>query len=109
MEISIRCLNLRRIKDTKIIGKKYIAFYTRGGAVYINVLPRKCPSLTPHKSFAYKTSQGKLCDLDTITVLDNFGSSFNLGPSCGLGKFILTDVEGIERLKERIEMEKGQK
>lgn len=106
MEISVRCLSLNRVKNTKIISKKHIAFYTRDGAVYVNTLPRKCHSLSRHKSFAYRTTVGKLCDLDTITVIHNFGGSFNLGPSCGLGKFTLTSEEGIARIKERLEMEK---
>ena len=109
MEVSVRCISLNRIKDTKVLSKKYIAFYTRDDAVYVNALPRKCSSLSPHKTFAYKSTQGRLCDLDTITVLDNFGSSFSIGPSCGLGKFTLTDGAGIERLKERIEAEKAQR
>jgi len=106
MEISVRCLSLNRIKNTKVISKQHIAFYTRDGAVYVNTLPRKCHALTRHKAFAYKSTVGKLCDLDTVTVLDDFGGSFNLGPSCGLGKFTLTSEEGIERIKERIEFEK---
>lgn len=106
MEISVRCLSLNRVKRTKIISRKHIAFYTRDGAIYINTLPRKCSGLSRHKSFAYKSTAGKLCDLDTVTVLDNFGGSFQMGPSCGLGKFTLSSEEGIERLKERLEFEK---
>ena len=106
MELTVRCLSLNRVKNTKIISKQHIAFYTRDGAVYVNKLPRKCHSLSNHKSFAYRTTVGKLCDLDTITVIDNFGGSFNLGPSCGLGQFTLTSEEGLQLIKERVEMEK---
>ena len=95
----VDCINIARIRSTEVISEKYILFRTRGGTDYVNVLPRNCRSLARNKAFMYKTSIHKLCDLDTITVLNNFSFGFSHGPRCGLGKFSPISEEGIDNLK----------
>lgn len=87
-EAEKRCLDLNRIKHTKVIDNQHIRFEVMGRDYYMNELPNKCPGLRKDKPFMYQTSLTKLCDLDFITVLENTGNGYMRGASCGLGKFV---------------------
>ncbi len=54
-----------------------------GGPDYMSTLPHKCPGLSKHDTIMYETSLNQLCDLDTITVLNQIGGGFMRGPTCG--------------------------
>jgi len=81
------CIDTRRISQTHVADAENILFYMRGGDIYVNRLPRKCMSLAREKKFSYRTSNSRLCDLDTIRVLYNMGGGLTQGAGCGLGKF----------------------
>lgn len=81
----VDCVLTRLIDDTRVFGDSTIDFHMRDGTIYRNTLPHSCPNLGFEQRFAYKTSVGQLCSLDTITVLPS-GSSIP-GPTCGLGQF----------------------
>jgi hypothetical protein len=49
------------------------------------MLDSSCPGLARSKRFAYRTSTGRLCDVDTITVFDPYDPL--PGSTCRLGKF----------------------
>jgi len=81
------CISLSRIDRTRVIDNQNILFFMKGGDVYSNELPHKCNGLRKGKTFMYKTSLNRLCNVDTITVLDDIGFGFSRGATCGLGKF----------------------
>lgn len=82
------CVSLPRIDRTRIVDDNTIIFYMKGGDIYVNHLPRRCPGLRVADSYLYKTSLAELCNVDTITVLQRFGGpGFTPGPMCGLGYF----------------------
>lgn len=81
------CINVRQIKKTEIIDDQNIVFYMSGGKIYRNHLPRKCFGLKRRESFSYKIRTSRLCGIDSIRVVDQFGGGIEQGPSCGLGKF----------------------
>ena len=95
-----RCLGITRIKEMKILDKRNVLFYTSGNGVYLNDLPRPCPGLNRHDTVMYKTSQHELCNVDIITVLDDVGSGFMPGPSCGLGLFYPISDDDAAKLKK---------
>ena len=95
---SRQCVNISRIRNTRIIDDATILFYMQGGNVYVNRLPRRCPGLEIAGSFAYKTSVNSLCDVDIITVIRP-GSAVVRGPSCGLGVFQPISEEEIQLLR----------
>ncbi len=110
---SKRCISLARIDSTHVLDDSNILFYMLGKKVYRNQLPHRCPGLARADSFMYKTSLSQLCNLDSITPLDNMGFGFIQGPSCGLGKFSPIDSERAKELKgqkapgsERLEPDK---
>lgn len=82
-----RCIDTRRISNTRIVDKQNILFYMRGGVIYHNELPRACMGLRNGKTISYRTSLSRLCSNDLITLLDSFGMGMSRGPSCAIGKF----------------------
>lgn len=90
------CVSLRSLRESRVIDDQTIFFRGAGSTAYLNKLPRTCSRLAIEERFAYRTSVGQLCHLDVITVVDNYGRSWN---RCGLGKF--------EELKSKSAIEKA--
>lgn len=86
-EEMVNCVSLSRIDRTEIVDDHTILFYMRGNDIYRNVLPHRCPGLDREEQFMYRVTTSQLCNIDVITVLEDFGSRFMPGASCGLGKF----------------------
>lgn len=93
-----RCVLINRIDQTHVIDDQRILFYMRGKDVYLNLLPRRCSGLGFERSFSYRTSQSRLCDLDSITVLRSSGG-LSRGMTCGLGKFHPLTEEDADALR----------
>lgn len=79
-----RCLQISRIRQTKVVDDKTIIFQMRGGVDYENRMANRCPGLRAYRSFGYAPTANNVCDLDTITVFENG----RRGATCGLGKFV---------------------
>ena len=92
------CLRLNRIRRTRVIDNQTIAFYGRGGEVYVNNLPRNCPGLSTEDRFSYEVRSNQLCEIDFITVLQRFGTQFVDGFTCRLGQFYPTNEDAIEMM-----------
>ena len=82
-EAAVLCVNLARIRSTRVLDDRTILFEMSGGETLVNRLPNRCPGLGFEKRFAYKTSLSQLCNTDIITVITSMGR----GASCGLGTF----------------------
>ena len=95
----VRCISLSRIDETEILDDHRILFHMRGGDAYLNELSYACPGLRPDRTLMYRTSTGRICDVDIVTVLENWGFSYTPAASCGLGMFTPVDDEQIEVLK----------
>ncbi len=87
----IDCLYTNLIRDTKIIDDRTIEFATSGGKTYRNTLPYSCSGLRYEERFSYRPTNGRLCSIDVIRVLNNYGGSLQEGAGCGLGKFQLVE------------------
>lgn len=81
------CVSVARIRDTDIIDDRTIIFHMRGGRVYRNFLDRECHDLEREGRFAYQARGGRLCKIDTITVLTGFSGFSPPGMTCQLGEF----------------------
>lgn len=95
-----RCVDVRSIDRTDVVDDYNILFYMRNGDIYVNHLPRRCPGLRRERTFSYRTTMSRLCNVDLITVLDRMGSGFQPGVSCGLGLFYPITSEEAQALKE---------
>lgn len=96
------CLDVMRIKETKVLDDQTIVVATYGGAVYLSRLPAPCVGLKSSGGFSYDTAIDKLCKYDIIGVVDT-GS----GPvsKCGMGEFIR--IKGISRLSDAVKLLKN--
>ena len=79
------CITTSRIAGTRAHDDYTIDFEMTGGEVYRNTLSGRCPGLGFEDRFGYRVSTGRLCRLDTITVLQSGGTN---GATCALGQFV---------------------
>ena len=94
-----RCIDLQRIRSTEVIDKQHILFRLTRNDMYVNALSHPCPGLRANQPYMYSTSLSMLCNLDSITVLNQVPFGFTAGASCGLGTFEPIDKEGVKELK----------
>jgi hypothetical protein len=93
------CITVSRIDQTEALDDQNILFRMRGKEVFRNHLPRKCPGLERENRIAYRTTAGRLCSIDTITVLEQWGVGFRDGFTCRLGEFVPLSPAEIEELE----------
>ncbi|HEX8308061.1 MAG TPA: DUF6491 family protein [Allosphingosinicella sp.] len=80
----VDCIEVSRIGHTRVRDDRTVDFFMRGREVYRNRLRHECSGLGFDESFTYRTSTGRLCSVDLITVNRAGGGS---GPTCALGPF----------------------
>jgi len=95
------CVALVSIDRTHVIDDQTILFYMRNDDVFRNYMPRKCPGLERQDRFMYETRSSRLCDIDMITVLEQWGTRLEPGFTCRLGDFHPLSPEEIEDLEAR--------
>lgn len=93
-----QCLSTSSIDRTRVLDDRTILFFMRGKRIYRNYLPRKCPGLEREQRIMYKTQGSRLCDIDTITVLEEWGGRLTPGFTCPLGSFVPITAEEVEDL-----------
>ena len=102
-----RCVNVRNIRDTDILDERTILFRMRGGDYFVNYLRHDCPGLAREERFSYRISGGRLCQVDMIRVIEQFGGFIQEGMSCGLGVFYPITEEEAEFLALEPEERRG--
>ena len=102
-----RCISANAISQTHAPDDQTILFYMRGNDVYRNTLRNECRGLERENRISYRVTANRLCSTDSITVLENFGSSLGRGRSCGLGEFYPISKEDADfrRYGERSEIQ----
>jgi len=94
------CLNTTRIRNSRVIDDNHIIFEVRGRKVYLNTLPRKCPTLGFHKAIQYTVRGGAICKNDLFQVFDTTGIR---GVGCSFGAFEeLNKKAGKDEKKEAV-------
>jgi hypothetical protein len=104
-----KCVTVQRIDQTDALDDQTIIFRMRGDRAYRNTLPNKCPGLQRENRIAWATSTSRLCDIDTITVLEDFGVGFRPGFTCRLGQFVPLSEAEVEDIDLRKKGEAGQR
>ena len=94
----VRCLSMSGVRTTRIVNDGNILFFQRNGHVFLNVLDQTCVGLSRSGKFTYSVQTGartvRLCDADTITVLESTGRGF----TCGLGRFYPVSSETADEM-----------
>ena len=94
------CLSLQEIASIKVIDKDNLAIQMKNGDYYLNHLSSSCPSLRRHSAISYTTPLNRLCNLEIITVLEDFGGDLQTMGACGLGKFTPASRDEIRFMQE---------
>jgi hypothetical protein len=84
---AVDCVPLANLRDSHIRDDRTIDFIDFGKKGWRNTLPQSCPGLKAADAFSYETSLSRLCNVDIIHVLENWGGAPHRGASCGLGSF----------------------
>ncbi len=95
----LRCIELRKVRDMKVLSNQTIAFRTGTRRYAVNTLPYPCPGLRDDSPIMYRTSLDRLCNVDVITVLEPAGFGYMPGASCGLGKFVPMNENELKQLE----------
>jgi len=104
------CLILQTVDKTEVVDDQNIIFKLRNDKLFRNTLPRKCPNLQREGRFMYETTTGRLCAIDTITVLEQIGVNLSRGFTCRLGEFVpLSPAEAEDLALERKEGPRGRR
>jgi len=104
------CVPLTAIDRTRVVDDQTILFYMHNDRVFRNYMPRKCPGLERQNRFMYETRSSRLCSIDMITVLEQWGTRLEPGFTCKLGDFhplSPEEAEDIEELRKTGEDEVG--
>lgn len=98
------CIWLRQLDHAEVIDDQTILFHQTGNRVYRNHLPRECPSLEREGRFMYEVPTSQLCSIDTITVLENWGTTgLARGFTCALGEFQPVSDEEVAEIRAAAE------
>ncbi|HEX5046269.1 MAG TPA: hypothetical protein VFX89_04040 [Gammaproteobacteria bacterium] len=92
------CVVTTTIDRTQAVDDRTILFFMHGKKIYRNYLPRRCPGLQRQNRIMYKTRGSRLCDVDTITVLEQWGARLEPGFTCSLGSFVPITQEEVDDL-----------
>ena len=65
-----RCLDLRRMSDTRILDRQHVAFRASRSTYYIIRLTRPCPGLDRDDLLVMRSRSERLCRLDSFTAVD---------------------------------------
>ncbi len=66
----ISCIELRRIRETKVLDTQHMLFYMRTPIIYLNQFESPCEQLTDKRITSFRTAlRGRLCRRDRLEVL----------------------------------------
>lgn len=81
----VDCVSQRDLRGNRSAGEGAVIFDGPGDMIYVNRPPAGCPELDVGRALVTRTTTGRLCRGDIVTVVDT-ASSIQYG-SCGLGEF----------------------
>ncbi len=82
----ISCVNQRDLRGNRSAGEGAVIFTGAGSLIYVNRPPAGCPELDSGRALITRTTTGRLCRGDIVSVVDPVTGT-NYG-SCGLGDFV---------------------
>jgi hypothetical protein len=105
----ISCIELRRIRETRVLDTQHMLFYMRGPIIYLNQFEGPCASLTDKRITSFKTAlDGRLCRMDRLEVLHDLlireyrgagRTDYQTLSSCLVGPFEQVNAEQAEFLR----------
>jgi hypothetical protein len=74
------CINPTRIKEQRILSDREIQFALNDGEVWLNTLPRACPSLKFQGGFTWEVRGTQVCSNEQTIYVREDGTPCQLGP-----------------------------
>jgi hypothetical protein len=81
----VSCVSLRDLGGNRSVGEEAVVFGGNARRIWVNRPPAGCPSLEAGRTLVVRTSSGRLCRGDIVTVFDPVSHAEYGG--CGLGDF----------------------
>lgn len=95
------CIPVHRVDRTEVLDNRSIVFHMRGREAFLNQLERDCPGLDRERRFMYEVRSDQLCNVDTISVLEDWGVGVATGFTCPLGPFQKVSEDELSDLRAR--------
>ena len=108
----ISCVELRRIRATKVLDPQHMLFYMRSATIYLNQFENPCELLTDKRITSFNTVlNGRLCRRDRLEVLHDLlipeyrgggRTGFQILSWCHVGPFERVTSQQVEFLRTRV-------
>ncbi len=96
------CVQTQRIRRTEIVDDSTILFFmTPRDRIFVNRLPRRCSGLRLAGTFSYRSTTGRLCNVDIIRVVRDLTTRTDIGAGCALGMFRPVTGDEVEVIRNR--------
>lgn len=103
VEGAVACLPRNAYTEVEVINPELLLFHGRGEKMWLNRMRQACLGLRLDRTLAFEMRDSRLCDLDTVRGIDNFGGFWSAtGARCSLGKFDPVSPEQAELLKTEL-------
>ncbi len=100
-EDTVRCISAARYRRIEIVGNAALAFHSRSGDVWLNILPRRCPGLRSGMILSIEQRNYRVCARDRFRGLPR--AALDLAtPICALGRFQHVTPERLEAMREAL-------
>ena len=85
---SVSCLRSSAYTKVEVINPELLLFHGRGERMWLNRMRQACVGLHLDDALAFEMRNSRLCELDTVRGIDNFGGYWSAtGAGCSLGSF----------------------
>ncbi len=103
-----RCLPARRIRSVDVLDSRTLVFDVGRNQNYLVRLQRQCFGLRKNTPITYEITGGRLCKLDGIRSLENWGGNRLVpGPRCTIPSFIEISQDELELVEARVDADKA--
>lgn len=95
-----RCLSTGLYTQVDIVDDQRLIFRGRGDKAWLNQLRTRCVGLRRNDTLLFELRDNRVCDLDSVSVVDRFLFWRRTGTRCALGKFEPISAEQAAQVKQ---------
>ena len=100
---SVSCLRSSAYTEVEVINPALLLFHGRGERMWLNRMRQACVGLHLDDALAFEMRNSRLCELDTVRGIDNFGGYWSAtSAGCSLGSFDPVSPEQADLLKTEL-------
>lgn len=82
-----KCIPLHRIRSVEVLDERHVAFRISRDQFYLVQMKNRCPGLNRGSKVSYETRGSRVCALDSIRGVIEFGTASRFGPPCSIPGF----------------------